>query len=94
MQFERETKIFSVDDSGTIGYPHEKKVNLDTSLILSTKVNIDLYIIDLNCFKFIYYERERECVCMSGGVAQGEGERESQAGSVLLAQSTKCGSIS
>ena len=40
---------------------------------------------------FIYFERERACA--SGEGAEREGERESQVGSVLIAQSLTRGSI-
>lgn len=40
MQFYREARVFSTNGTGTTGYPHEKKkMNFDTFLIPSTKIN-------------------------------------------------------
>ena len=40
------------------------------------------------CFKFIYFEREREKERMNGGRGEKKGDRGSKAGSVLTAESS------
>ena len=51
-------------------------------------VTMPTYLLYLFISLFIYFERDRDSV--SGGGAEREGERESQAGSKLSAQSPEC----
>ena len=70
--------------------------------VLGESLSEDAFLREKKCYfnvfkKYLFIferERESECACMSGGGAEREGERKSQAGFALSAQTLARGSIS
>ena len=75
-----------------VGSSPGKMFTCQKTALQSTHTHVHTYI--LNIYVFTLRERECKSAQMNGGGAEREGDRESQAGSVLSAQSPMQGLIS